>query len=85
MCKNDLIYKCEHQTRQKKWSKKPNSTFALQQTCKYISGFKSSYLNVSMLPKTFTAPILLIGIINAGERSLIKNNNTAMYNSAMKH
>lgn len=37
-----------------------------------------------MKPKTFTAPILLIGIINAGERSLIKNNNTAMYNSAMK-
>lgn len=38
-----------------------------------------------MKPKTFTAPILLIGIINAGEHSLIKNNNTAMYNSAMKH
>lgn len=33
----------------------------------------------------FYCPILLIGIINAGERSLIKNNNTAMYNSAMKH
>lgn len=31
-----------------------------------------------MKPKTFTAPILLIGIINAEERSLIKNNNTTM-------